>query len=1046
MKKLSYVLQIILFGITFNLLHAQKTFIYKEPVSEYQKGLELFSKEKFNAAEVCFLNTIDAIDDPQSNIRINSEYYASVCAIELYNADAEYMLKKFISSHTENSKVKLANFQLGKLQYRQQKWGEAIKTFEGVDKYDLTSSELCEYYFKTGYSYFMLKSFDKAKKQFFELIDVDTKYFAASNYYYAQIAYDEKNYETALKGFQKIETNEYFGPIVPYYIAQIYYLQGKYSEVIQYAPALLDSAKTIRVDEISRILGESYFKTGNYSSSIQFLEKYKTKTKNNITREDNYELGYAYFKCGLDYESAVDYLDKVTDTVDSLAQNTYYLLGDCYLKLGNKKFAMNSFQSASKLSFYPDIKEDALFNYAKLAYDLSLNPYNETIKAFEKYINDYPYSPNIDEAHTCLVNLYFTTKNFKDALTSIEKIKNRDDKLNQAYQKIAFYRGVELFNNKDIDGAIELFNKSNAQPIDKSIKAQSIYWEGEGFYRLSQFDSARTCYNKFMLLPGAYSLPFYNTSEYNIGYCYFKQKNYKSAINDFRKFIKGKTNENDKIVNDAYLRIADCYLISKEYANAEEYYDKAISVRSFDVDYAMFQDASCLGVQGKYDKEITILLTLLDQYPKSTYADDARFELANTYLVKNDNANALLYYNKILTDFPNSSYVKRALLKIGLIYYSTDKDDLALKTFRKVVADYPATNESKEALVSIRNIYMTQDKVDSFYIYVRGLPFAYGSKTEQDSVTYMASESKYMNGDCEKSTKGFNNYIQQFPNGYFVTNAYFYKAECDYKNNYNEDAIKEYAFVAAQPQNKFSESATVRLAEICYKLNRYDSAANYYTELENNSEFKTNIIEARTMKMRCYWKAGKYSNTIKAANDLIATEKVSNEALAEAHITIGRSALAIDSIALAQTEFEFTFKQSPTSEYGAESKYNIANIYFKLMDYKQSEKTIFEVINQVPSYEYWVAKSFILLADIYVINGNTVQAKATLQSIIDNYEGSDLVTIAHEKLNAINDAEKKALEQQQNQQQEDIQINFNNNPRNDTIQNNNKPKGEKKNE
>ncbi len=1046
MKKLSYVLLLMLFGVYFNILHAQKTFIYKEPVSEYQKGLELFSKEKYNAAEVCFLNTIDAVNDKQSDMRINSEYYAAVCAIELYNSDAEYLMKKFISNHPENIKVKMANFQLAKLLYRQLKWGEAIKRFETIDKYDLSSSELSEYYFKTGYCYFMLKSFDKSKKQFTELLDVDSKYSAASNYYYSQIAYDEKNFDTALKGFLKIEKDKYFGPIVPYYIAQIYYLQGKYSEVIQYAPALLDSAKTVRVDEISRILGESYFKTGNYTSSIQFLEKYRAKTKSVITRQDNYELGYAYYKCGLDYESAVDYFGKVTSGVsDSLTQNTYYLLGDCYLKTGNKKFAMNSFQSASKLSFYPDIKEDALFNYAKLAYDLSLNPYNEAIKAFEKYINTYPTSAKIDEAHTCLVNLYFTTKNYKDALASIEKIKNRDDKLNQAYQKIAYYRGIELFNNKDIEGAIELFNKSNSFPLDKSIKAQCIYWKGEAFYRLAQYDSARTCYNTFMILPGAYSLPYYNTSEYDIGYCYFKQKDYKEAIKDFRKFLKGNIKDNPKLISDAYLRIADCYLISKEYSNAEEYYDKAIALKSFDVDYAMFQEASCLGVQGKYDKEISVLQSLLDDYPRSAYADDARFELANTYLVKNDNENALLCYNSILKDFPNGNYVKKALLKIGLIYYNSDKDDLALQAFKKVVTDYPATNESKDALVSIRNIYMTMDKVDSFYVYVKSLPFEYGSKTEQDSVTYMASETKYMNGDCEKATKGFNNYIQQFPTGYFVTNAYFYKAECDNKNNDSDDAIKEYSFVAGAPQNKFSESALLHLADICYKLKRYDSAANYYNRLEGNSEFKTNIIEARTMEMRCYWKAGKYSNAIKAANILIATEKVSNEALAEAHITIARSALAIDSIPLAQTEFEFTFKQSPASEYGAESKYNIAYIYFKLKDYKQSEKTVFEVINQVPSYDYWIAKSFILLADIYVVNGNTVQAKATLQSIIDNYEGSDLVTIAHQKLNAINDAE-KLQQQQQKAQQEDIQIKFDNNPKNDTIQNNNKPMEEKKNE
>jgi TolA-binding protein len=1027
------------------LLFAQKNLVYLEPNNEYQQGLELFNKEKFNAAQECFYKTIDAINDEQSEIRISSEYYAAICAIELYNNDAEYQLLKFISNHPENSKVKLANFQLAKLQYRQKKYNDASKTFEKVDVYDLTSDELAEYYFKSGYCFFMLKETDKAKKQFYEIIDVDTRYFAAANYFYAHINYNDKNYETALKSFLKIEGNENFGPIVPYYIAQIYYLQGNYEEVIKYAHPLLDSGKTKRTDEIAKILGESYFKTGQYASSIPYLEQYMMKTSNTITREDNYEAGYAYYKSGVGYDKAISYFESVTTKEDSLAQIAYYTMADCYLQNGNKKFALTSFQSASKLSFYPDIQQDALFNYAKLSYELALNPYNEAILSFQKYINAYPEATNIDEARTYLINLFLTTKNYKDALSSIQKIKVRDDKLNQAYQKIAYYRGVELFNDKDIDGAIVMFDSSNTKPYDKSIKAQAYYWKAEAYYRLSEFDSAKTYYDDFLILPGAFSLPLYNTANYGIAYCYFKDKNYKEAGKSFRKFIKNKSTESSKIINDAYLRIGDCYYVSKEYASAVEYYDRAIVVKEFDTDYALFQKSLCLGAQGKYDLKISSLLNMLDQFPKTAYADDAKFELANTYLMKNDNNSALSYYNKLIDDYPNSSYAKKALLKIGLIYFNTDKNELALQTFKKVVSDYPATNESKDALVSIRNIYMDMDKVDSFYVYVQGLPFAYGSKTEQDSITYMAIEKRYLDGDCEKAIKGFTNYIQQFPNGYFVTNANYYKADCEQKNENTEEALRGYMFVADQPQNKFSEYAILKTAEILYKLKRYDSAATYYGDLENNAEYKSNILEARTMRMRCYWKAGNNEKALKAARTLAATDKITVESLSEAHLTIGRIALLMDSMALAQTEFEFTYKQNATSEFGAEAKYNLAYIQYKLKDYTAAEKSIFEVINQVPSYDYWIAKSFILLSDVYVSTGNIVQAKATLQSIIDNYEGTDLVTIAHEKLNLLTQSENI---QQEKSTQEDIQIKFDNNPKNDKLfdDKNNQQQEEKKNE
>ena len=57
----------------------------------------------------------------------------------------------------------------------------------------------------------------------------------------------------------------------------------------------------------------------------------------------------------------------------------------------------------------------------------------------------------------------------------------------------------------------------------------------------------------------------------------------------------------------------------------------------------------------------------------------------------------------------------------------------------------------------------------------------------------------------------------------------------------------------------------------------------------------------------------------------------------------------------------------------------------------------------MPNYDYWVAKSFILLADNYLALKDKLQAKSTLLSIIDGYEGKDeIVAIAKEKLAKIN--------------------------------------------
>ena len=56
-------------------------------------------------------------------------------------------------------------------------------------------------------------------------------------------------------------------------------------------------------------------------------------------------------------------------------------------------------------------------------------------------------------------------------------------------------------------------------------------------------------------------------------------------------------------------------------------------------------------------------------------------------------------------------------------------------------------------------------------------------------------------------------------------------------------------------------------------------------------------------------------------------------------------------------------------------------------------------------YDYWVAKGFLLLADVYLASGNVFQAKETLKSIIEHYTGPDLGEIAAQKLNELEENE-----------------------------------------
>lgn len=995
---------------------AQQTAIYDLPDAEYRDAQELFSKEKYGAAQQKFLKVIRMNAGRTSELSAQSAYYAAMCALELYHDDAPYRVVNYVRNYPEHTRVYLSWYQLARYHFRFKRYEEALAAFEKVDQYKLSTEEKYEFDFKMGYCYFIKGDLEAAKKAFFALKDTDSKYAAGATYYFAHIAYQEGNYETALKSFRKITADEVYGKFTPYYITQIYYIQGKYDDLLKVAPGLLDSASTKRAPEIARMIGSSCFKTQRYPDAIIYLHMYIDKSGAVITRDDYYELAYCYYKTN-DPDNAMNWFAKVNTTADdTISQLTLYQTADCKLQTGDYLSAINYFKMASQLKADPVISENALFTYAKLAYEKGYNPYNEAIRSFQQYIAEYPNSSHLDEAYEYLSDMYLSTHNYKDALASLESIKNRDVKLNKAYQKVCYFRGIEFFNNGSFSEAVDLFKKSRSVAVDPAIAAQSVYWSGEAWYRMEQWDAALEQFQQFQQLPGAFNSAEFNLANYQAGYCWFKKKNYVNALTAFRKFSGAVTKEDPSVVNDGYLRTADCFFMNKDYNAAVEYYDKAIDMKVADNDYALYQKAVAYGPLGKFEAKAATLDDLIAKYPQSSYFDDALFEAGQTWQNLANQQKAIICYDRLITNCPQSTFVSKALLKKGLIYYSMDQDANAMTTLKKVVSDYRGTEESKEALVALKNVYVSMDQVPDFFVYVESLGENLTDDV-QDSLTWIAVENKYMNNDCQGAVKGFSDYLTRFPNGQFVMDAYFYRAECQHSAGDKSPALTGYQYIIGKPASKYLETSLVKASEITFEQKNFNEALAYYKRLEDVAQFKNNILNARVGQMRCQALLMHLEDAITAAQHLLTTEKLPEDLQAEAHMVIGRSALSMDSISTAVAEFSQVSRISK-GEPAAEAKWNLGFIQYKLGNYDESEKIAFDLINQVPSYDYWVAKAFILLADNYVKKGNNRQAKYTLQSIIENYEGADLVKLAQDKMNLILEAEKQEelLKQQQQQQ------------------------------
>jgi len=981
-------------------LYAQQTRSLPEPSEQFRNAEALFELEKYAAARPIFETVAGSGPETDLLLKIQAKYYVALCAAELGHKDAEYLLEKFIADNRESSMRNMAWFRLGVLQFQKRNYRNALRSFEEVEIKALSNKELAELYFKKGFCYLRQDEIQKARQNFNQLRGTQTEYTIPATYYYAHLSYLAGDYDKALADFEKIKNERAYRTIIPLYIVHIHYKQGQYQEVVNKGTPMFTSERNKQNLEVARMLGDSHYRLGNSKDALKYLEFYHDNNRRQPTREESYQLGYLYYLNDR-WADAIRYFQPATTGSDSLAQYAYYHLADAYMKTGQKQYAATAFNSAYRMPFNAAIREDALFNYAKLSLEISSNPYNEAIRALNQYLEDFPQGQRRQEAITYLVHLYMTTSNYREALASIESIREKDNRLKEAYQKITYYRGIELFNDRDHFNAIAMFKKSQENPIDAATNANSLFWTGEAYFRLGQYDLAASYFNRFLNASGARNLPLFYLAYYNLGYTQFQQKKYSDAIQSFNRFLANEARENKRMVADAILRVGDAHFISKSYQNAITQYDKAIRMNAGETDYATFQKARAQGALGNQQGKIATLRAFQREFSTSPYAAEAHYELGNTALLLNQNGEALQAFNALIRNYPSSGFVRTAQMKTGLVYYNTNENNRALETFKKVVQDYPGSPEAHEALTYIRNIYVELNRVDDYISYSRNLPFAQITDREQDSLIYIAALNKYQENDCQSARTGFGNYLNRFPQGLYSLPAHFYKADCEFRANNTNQALIHYEAVIERPRSEFTERALQRAARINQNLNNHSRAREQFVKLEEIASTPANRIEAITGQLQTSRQLDDHQAVLVAADKLLRDDRVPESSRAEIHLIAGKAAMILQQDSRALESFQQAIRLSPRGSFGAEASFHLASIRFKQQKYTEAENTIFDLAANYASYDYWVASGFILLADIYKERGNIFQARETLLSVIENYPGDDLKQLARRKLNEL---------------------------------------------
>ncbi len=945
---------------------------HKELFRRYAHAVELFNNHHTEQAYHAFKKLKSQLKD--KFLLPDIDFYITL--IDISNGDplASEKIEKYLIRYPDSPyRDRIRVFAIDN-KFAEGRYKEVRRMIDELELYNLPAEDRERMEFYMGYIALKNNDLPKAKRKFKALLGSKT-FGNQAKYYLGYIAYLKGNTVEAQRYFSQVKQERQYAKNIPYYNADMYYRAGMFEKAIAEAEKIYPKSRGKQKSELAKIIGSSYFNLGQYDKAIPYLKAYHGK-KGKFSNKDYYELGYAYYKSG-NCDEAINYFNKIISANDALAQNAYYHLGKCYLKQNKKTQALNAFKRVAEMDFDKKMKEDAGYQYIKLSYEIG-NPYESLDQIIAGYLSEFPASPHRDELKELLISSYLTSRNFEQALKAMQQsgMTNRPE-----FQKVAFLRGLELFNEGKYKDAIRLFDLSLKHGLDPQYRNKAVFWKAEALYRLNRYRDALTEYkslDKTQLPPFEKAL-----YDYNLGYVYFKMKDYPQAARHFSAFISG--TPDSKLLKDAYLRLGDSYFGAKKYWPAMEAYNKAIRMQGHNSDYAFYQKAVSYGFVGKTKRKIEELNKFLQKYPKSKLTDDALYQLGSTYLNLGKYREAIATFDRLINGHPDSPYVAVAMLKKGLAYYNSNDNENAKKTFKQLIVKYPKTPEAVEAAGYLKNIYIDENNVDEFLAFINKIPGFNIESNQLENEIFAAAEQKYFEQDYSAARTAFASYLKRFPDGIYRTKATHYLAKIHTKLNEPANAYKYYEKLALMPVNEFTVEALRYLALENLKNNRDKEAAKWLEKLKSVAQTDDDLLFASSNLMKIYDRSGRHDKAVENARAVLQNPKHDHVMEQEAKLILARDAVKREDWEAAERYYNELSKNA-RGEIAAEAMYYKALFQHRKGQYDESNKTVSLLSKKYPSYKKWSGKALIVMARNMRAKGDIFNATYILENVIKRFD------------------------------------------------------------
>lgn len=921
-----------------------------------------------------------------ASMREEADYYLALSRFERDEAGGLQVLREFVKKYPSSLYLQEVLMKIGNHYFYHGEFGDALVAYTMVRDHALNADVNEDLLYRMAYCDLQLGSYTDARA-LYDRLKGTKRYDNATRFYEAYIDYAGKNYDAAFDKFTRVDRIGDLGYQSQYYMCQIEYTRKQYDKVISLGSSLLsDDANDYFAPEINRLVGESYYHKGKDKEARVHLNKYMATTQDEVVRSAAYALGVMDYKAG-DHKAVVARMGQVTGVADRLAQSAYLYLGQSELKLGDNKLAAMAFEKAAGMNFDPAVKETAFFNYAVSQAKGNSTPFSSSIKLFEQFLNDYPKSKHATEVEGYLIDAYTTTGDYEQALASIMRINKPSARVLKAKQHVLYNLGVQAVQKgKKGEAAAYLQQAIKVGNYDKKILNESRLWLAETQYDNGDYRNTVKNLTSYLTAASRDDSNF-GKAYYDLGYAQYKQKNYADARKSFQNAINTGNLDKD-LVSDAYDRIGDTYYYEQNFADAEASYSKAIAEGSGSAENSMFDKAMMAGLSQNFQGKVDQLDELLRQYPHSAKAPAAMLEKGHALEAMGKNKQAIAAYEALYQRFPKVSEARQGLLQKALVEKNMGHAQEAIEAYKTIVATSPTSDEAKVAVEDLKVIYADRGELSQFGDFLQTVPNAPQLNVDDvEKLTFEAAEKAVTSG--KPSIAKMEHYLAEYPAGAYAAQAKYYVGRYHYETGNLDAALTALDEALAQGEDaSFAEDALAMKSDVLARQGRHAEAIDTYRLIVEKSTSDDNKVSAQLGILRALKSLQRWSELVSTADVLLQAPGLNADEMDQVKLNRAIANAKLGNTRTAESALK-SLAKSMNTETGAQAAYELATLQFTAANYRAAEKSVNALLDSGSPQAYWIAKSYILLSDIYRKQGKKVEAREYLESLKSNYPGKE---------------------------------------------------------